>query len=147
MTRVPFREQAAVKAAAVAQQRSLLPQHVRTFLRCSALGAHAWAECCWVSVLPRGTPPPSAFGKGLGLAAIGVHGQGETEAQSGNFPTPEACEHKVTHKSRLVTERRAAAAVLVSSSSCLCEGDCSVPNGKFAWRQIRPASSLNTERM
>lgn len=39
----------------------------------------------------------SAFGTGLGLAVVGVHGQGEIKAPSGNFPTPEACEHKLTH--------------------------------------------------
>lgn len=31
------------------------------------------------------------------LDVVGVHGQGETEAQSGSFPTLEACEHQVTH--------------------------------------------------
>jgi len=43
------------------------------------------------------TPLSSAFRKGLALAATVLHGQGETEAQPGDFPTPEAYEHRVTH--------------------------------------------------
>ena len=63
----------------------------------SALLNTCYTHLSWVSLPQRVTPLSSAFGKGLGLAVIGVYGQGETEAQSGNSPTPEACEHNISH--------------------------------------------------
>lgn len=80
---MPCQEQAPEEVTAVVQERSHLQQRENI----SALLNTVTQPCAEHrgSLLRR--VPPSALGKGL--AVTGVHGQGETEAQTGNFPTPE----------------------------------------------------------